>query len=183
MTNKRCPFCGSPAVETQWPEGGGSDRYTCTDANNVDCPIKGVEFTLAEWEMRTPKESKPLRLGSGVTIKNMGFSSRSSLDKRPYVVFNADNELTELNLVDVVLVDSERTYTVVQLKQMGAKVAETDYQALFEAKCDEIVTLCAERIKYPDHNPEGDHPTDPSEYALGWNDCIAKQRELNNEPD
>lgn len=46
-----CSFCGSPAEDLQWPEGGSMNRFGCSN-HAGDCVLCGIEATLEQWNAR-----------------------------------------------------------------------------------------------------------------------------------
>lgn len=68
------------------------------------------------------EQSAPLKIGHGVTVKNIGFGSEE--DRKPYLVFSDNGNLTEVNLIDVSLVSKRRVYTVRELGEIGVQVEQ-----------------------------------------------------------
>lgn len=64
----------------------------------------------------------PLKIGHGVTVKNIGFGSDE--ERKPYLVFAENGNLTEVNLVDVSMISRLRSYTVKQLEELAVRVAQ-----------------------------------------------------------
>lgn len=46
---KECPFCGEPAVEHSWPDGGENGNVGCL---TTGCPMEDVEIPIDDWNKR-----------------------------------------------------------------------------------------------------------------------------------
>ena len=85
-------------------------------------------------DSRAPQhQGEPLKIGSGVTIENIGFGSER--ERKPYLVFADNGNLTEVNLIDVTLVSRRRTYTVPELEEIGVKVEQPAPVAVVPTCC------------------------------------------------
>lgn len=102
-------------------------------------------------------------LGAGVTVENIGFSSERG--RKPYLVFDGDNRLTELNLIDVSLVSKRKTHTVADLENMGVNVEQPA----------PVSVAMPERQIVPDTLMAGL----TRKWCEGWNDALEEVARLN----
>ena len=68
------------------------------------------------------EQPAPLKIGSGVTVENIGFGSEQ--ERKPYLVFASNGCLTEVNLIDVSLVSKRKAYTISDLEAIGVRVEQ-----------------------------------------------------------
>lgn len=120
MSNKeqkhaRCPFCGGKVDPNGWLRGDGVRGPECES-----CGATAPNIDL--WNQAAQPQSGPLKIGSGVTVENIGFGSER--ERKPYLVFADNGNLTEVNLIDVTLVSKRRAYTVPELEEIGVKVEQ-----------------------------------------------------------
>ena len=105
------------------------------------------------------EQPAPLKIGRGVTVRNIGFGSDE--ERKPYLVFADNGNLTEVNLVDVSMISRLRSYTVKQLEELGIRV---------EPPAQVAVAL-------PD--PVTAEEFGDESMANGWNACLDELTRLN----
>lgn len=75
-----------------------------------------------EMELLFKEQPAPLKIGSGVTVENIGFGSEQ--ERKPYLVFGGGGFLTEVNLIDVSLVSKRQAHTIADLEAIGVRVEQ-----------------------------------------------------------
>lgn len=79
------------------------------------------DYLCANFRLNVVGTIKPLRVGEGVTIENLGYASSSDKERKPYLVFSPNGDLQEVNLVNVSLVE-KRPHTIKELQAIGVQV-------------------------------------------------------------
>lgn len=87
------------------------------------------------------EQPAPLKIGSGVTVENIGFGSEQ--ERKPYLVFDGGGFLTEVNLTDVSLVSKRQTHTIADLEAIGVRVEQPAPVAVVMPQFDmQMVMMC-----------------------------------------
>jgi len=105
------------------------------------------------------EQPAPLKIGRGVSVKNIWFGSDE--ERKPYLVFSDNGNLTEVNLVDVSMISRLRPYTLKQLEELGVSVEKPELVA----------------VALPD--PATTQDFGDESMANGWNACLDEVLRLN----
>lgn len=108
----------NPVLESQY-EGMTQDQAQAV-SDGVDEILHGKPAAQHHGELYAMPA--PLKIGSGVTVKNVGFGPEE--DRKAYLVFGSDGGLTEVNLIDVSLVSKRQVHTIADLEAVGVRVEQ-----------------------------------------------------------
>jgi len=64
---KPCQVCGSQACEGEWPEGGGTNRFGCSNFSG-DCIACLMDATREEWNQRQEKQWRQVQEPASITL-------------------------------------------------------------------------------------------------------------------
>lgn len=121
-----------------------------------------VLVAAAITELRKATQSDPLKIGHGVTVRNIGFGCDE--ERKPYLVFADNGNLTEVNLVDVSMISKLRSYTVPELEELGVQVEQPAPVAV---------------VLPPEDNGNYDYGGYNEGHKDGWNACLDEVTRLN----
>lgn len=159
-----CPHCGSSARITTY---SGAPAIFCGNGQ-CEAIMGGEEYMgtsehlIESWNRRAPADAQ-LKIGSGVTVENIGFGPEK--ERNPYLVFALNGCLTEVNLIDVSLVSKRQTHTIADLEAIGVRVEQPA----------PVAVVMPERKVIPDTLLAGL----TRKWCEGWNEALAEVARLN----
>lgn len=138
----KCPNCHRSA--------DAGTRKGAVDNWNAGWSQPSFTNAFMHWGGHAP--STPLRIGSGVNLKNLGYASEP--DRESFLKFDDSGELSEVNLVDVALVSKRKTHTLDELKAIGVRVEQPSGDPEIDWKRSHDVVLAHHRETFAEHVAE-----------------------------